>query len=101
MTEKAILESAKSALSGMVAIRDFCRSINLASSEASVIQMVRESGFPAKKLGGIWESDKESIVEWRKKYINGEVKVKVEAEEKPKTEPQAKKIQQSVKPGKK
>ena len=97
MTEKAFLESAKTALSGMVAIRDFCRSINLASSEASVIQMVRESGFPAKKLGGIWESDKESIVDWRKKYINGEVKVKEAVGEKPKPEPTGKKQEKAKK----
>ena len=61
------------ALSGMVAIRDFCRSINLASSEASIIQFIKECGFPAKKLGGIWESDKVKIIEWRRNYISGEV----------------------------
>jgi len=60
------------ALSGMKAIREFCRSINLSSSEASVINMIKTCKFPARKLGGIWESDKELIVTWRKKYILGE-----------------------------
>jgi len=58
-----------SALSGMTAIRDFNRSINLASSEASVIQMIRDEEFPAKKLGGIWESDKDMIIAWRKSRL--------------------------------
>lgn len=97
MTEAALIEKSKTMLSGMVAIRDFCRSINLASSEASVIQMIRESGFPAKKLGGIWESEKELIVTWRKNYLTGEVKT----EEKPKPELTGKKIQQQTTRGKK
>lgn len=67
------------ALSGMTAIRDFCRSIGLASSEASVIQMIKECGFPAKKLGGIWESDRDIIKEWRRKYISGDVELKKES----------------------
>lgn len=70
------------ALSGMTAIRDFCRSIGLASSEASVIQMIKECGFPAKKLGGIWESDRDIIKEWRRKYISGEVELKKEGNNK-------------------
>jgi hypothetical protein len=60
-------------LSGMKAIRDFCRSINLASSEASVINMIITCKFPARKIGGIWESRKDSIITWRKKYIDGEI----------------------------
>jgi hypothetical protein len=73
MTTTAINEAKENALSGMKAIRDFCRSINLASSESSIIGMILQCGFPAKKIGGIWESHKGSIVSWRKKYINGEV----------------------------
>jgi hypothetical protein len=88
MTDEAILKSAKTALSGMNAIRDFCRSINLASSEVTVIKMIRESGFPAKKLGGIWESDKEAIVDWRKKFINEEIKPEIKPEVKPEVKSQ-------------
>lgn len=60
------------ALSGMTAIRDYCRSINLASSEASIIQFVKEEEFPARKLGGIWESDKEEITLWRRNRLRSD-----------------------------
>lgn len=91
MTDEAISKAASTALSGMNAIRDFCRSINLASSEATVIQMIREYSFPAKKLGGIWESDKELIVKWRKNYLNGDDKT--EKEDKKEAIPADKKTQ--------
>jgi len=61
------------ALSGMTAIREYCRSINLASSEVSIIRFIQQYGFPAKKLGGIWESNKTKITEWRKNYVSGEL----------------------------
>jgi uncharacterized protein (DUF2147 family) len=80
------------ALSGMKAIRDFCRSINLASAEASVINMIHACQFPAKKIGGIWESNQESIKTWRKKYVDGEIKI-----ENTKIKPPKKKIQQNMK----
>ncbi|HBJ74415.1 MAG TPA: hypothetical protein DDY86_02570 [Syntrophaceae bacterium] len=63
------------ALSGMKQIQEYCRSISLASSESSIIKMITDYGFPARKLCGIWESDKEYIVEWRKKLIKGEINV--------------------------
>lgn len=100
MTEAAFLKQANTALSGMTAIRDFCRSINLASSEASVISMIIQCGFPARKIGGIWESDKEKIVEWRKKYVSGEVEEKpptVQPEKKPSLAVPFKKNQQNGK----
>lgn len=50
-----------SVLYGMKAICDY---INL--TEATVLQRIRECGFPAAKMnGGIWESDTELIDEWR------------------------------------
>lgn len=68
MTDNQPLEN--TALSGMTAIREFCRLINLASSESSVINMIHTCDFPARKIGGIWESDKVLIVEWRQRFIN-------------------------------
>jgi len=62
-------------LSGMKAIQEHCRAINLPSSEVTVLQMIRESGFPARKLGGIWASDREAIAKWLKIYISGEITV--------------------------
>ena len=59
-------------LSGMKAIQDHCRAKNLPSSEATVLQMIRESGFPARKLGGIWVANTEIIETWVKKYTAGE-----------------------------
>lgn len=61
------------ALSGMKAICEFCRAITLPCSEASVMQMIHECSFPARKIGGIWESDKDLITTWRRKWISGEI----------------------------
>lgn len=56
----------------MTAIRDYCRSINMQSSEVTIIQLIKEEEFPAKKLGGVWESDKDLINGWRKRrLLNG------------------------------
>jgi hypothetical protein len=74
------------ALSGMKAIQDFCRSIGLPSAESTVINFILSEDFPAKKLGGIWESDKDLIVEWRKKRLtvsNGNGSAAMEPEKKP------------------
>lgn len=74
------------ALSGMKAIQEFCRTIGLPSSESTVINFILSEDFPAKKLGGIWESDKELIVEWRKKRLtvnNGNGSAATEPEKKP------------------
>jgi hypothetical protein len=59
-------------LSGMKAIQEHCRAINLPSSEATVLQMIRDSGFPARKLGGIWVADPEVIGTWVKVFTSGE-----------------------------
>ena len=63
------------ALSGMKAIREFCGSIGLPRTETSILQLKLQCGFPMKKLLGSWESDKEMIVEWRKKYVQGEIEI--------------------------
>jgi hypothetical protein len=71
------------ALSGMTAIRDFCRSINMQSSEVTIVQLIKEEDFPAKKLGGVWESDQDLIIQWRKRRL---AVVTPEPEEPPKPE---------------
>lgn len=56
-----------SQLSGMKQICEYIR-----RSECTVLSLVRTEGFPAKKIGGIWESDTELIDEWRKgNIVNG------------------------------
>jgi hypothetical protein len=57
------------ALSGMKAISQHCRAINLASAECSILDMIRNEGFPARKLGGVWESDKLLIATWRRNRL--------------------------------
>ena len=60
----------ETALGGMTAIRDFCRSINLQCSEATIISMIKECGFPARKLRGQWTSDKALIKKWHVGFIS-------------------------------
>ena len=36
-----------------------------------IMRWVRDDGFPAKKIDGIWESDADLILEWRRKKIKG------------------------------
>lgn len=45
-------------------------------SEATVLNWIRNLGFPATKIGGSWESDTEFIDEWRRGQIvkNSEVR---------------------------
>jgi len=63
------MEEHNTALSGMKAISQHCRSINLASAECSILDMIRNENFPARKLGGVWESDKLLIATWRRNRL--------------------------------
>jgi hypothetical protein len=60
-----MVESA-TALSGMKEICYYVR-----RSESTVLQWIRELDFPAKKIGGVWESDRTLVDQWRKEQING------------------------------
>ena len=53
-------------LSGMKAI---CTYIN--RSEATVLGWIRDLGFPAKKLGGIWESTTDLADKWHLEQLEG------------------------------
>jgi hypothetical protein len=53
-------------LCGMKAICEHCRAISLPSSESTIISMVRQYGFPAKKVGGVWISNTDAIMDWTK-----------------------------------
>jgi hypothetical protein len=55
------------ALSGMKVISEYVR-----RSPSTVLSWIRELGFPARKIGGIWESDKELIDQWRKDQIRAQ-----------------------------
>ena len=56
-------------LSGMKAISEYCRSINMASAPDTILALIRDESFPARKLGGIWESEKILIQAWRIKRL--------------------------------
>jgi hypothetical protein len=43
-------------------------------SESTVLDWIRNWNFPAQKIGGIWESDRELIDQWRKEQIGGVAK---------------------------
>ena len=56
----------EAALSGMAEICEYVR-----RSDATVLSWIRSRKFPARKLGGVWESDKTLIDEWRRLQIIG------------------------------
>ena len=59
-------EVAKSStnLSGMEEIAQYTR-----RSKATVLDWIKNAGFPAAKLGHVWESDKDMIDQWKKERI--------------------------------
>ena len=57
-------------LGGMTAIRDYCRILGLQCAESSIIALIKECGFPARKLGGQWLSDKLLIKNWIVGFIS-------------------------------
>jgi len=52
------------ALSGMKRISEY-----VSRSEPTVLAWIRNNGFPARKIGGIWESKKDKIDEWKEKFL--------------------------------
>ena len=44
----------------------------LGRSWDTVERWIREEGFPARKIDGVWESDSELITNWRRSQINGQ-----------------------------
>lgn len=51
----------------LVGMKEICQFVR--RSEPTVIVWIRDMDFPAKKIGGIWESDKVLVQKWRRKYI--------------------------------
>jgi len=51
----------------LIGMRAICDYVN--RSESTVLGLIRHEDFPAKKIGGIWESDKELIDDWRRQQI--------------------------------
>lgn len=59
-------------LIGMKEIQEYCRSIGLPSSTDTILSYIREYGLPARKLKNIWAADRESIVNWYKRFVDGD-----------------------------
>lgn len=59
----------ESALHDMKEICKYCK-----RSPATILAWIRQLGFPAEKIGGSWESDKNEIIAWRIKLIRAGVK---------------------------
>ena len=62
-----MVKKSKDLLQGMLEI---CAYIN--RSEATVIKLIQRDGFPAKKIGGIWESSKKKVDKWRDKFFEAD-----------------------------
>jgi len=58
----------ETALNGMKEISGF-----VGYSPSTILVWIRDCYFPARKLAGIWISDREEIAEWRRAYIRGEL----------------------------
>ncbi len=56
------------ALTGM---KEICGYIN--RSEPTVLDLIRKQDFPAKKIGGVWESSKSLVDTWRKATVYSDV----------------------------
>ena len=68
------MTKSETALVGMAEISAYVQ-----RSEKTVLDIIKNEGFPAKKLGGIWESDTLLIDKWRRKRINQEREIDLRA----------------------
>lgn len=55
----------------LVGMKDICQ--YTCRSESTVLAWIRDMDFPAKKVGGIWESNTKMIDVWRIKLLSDEV----------------------------
>lgn len=63
-------EQERIGMTSLTGMKEICRYFR--RSEATILKLIRAEGFPAKKIGGQWESDKELIDQWRRKKISYE-----------------------------
>jgi len=84
-------------LSGM---KEICNHLN--RSEPTVLTLIRDYAFPAKKVLGVWESDTDLIDSWRKEQIaRGNTVVPMANAGRPPAGKKARKRQKSVVSGQK
>ena len=53
----------------LIGMKAICGYVN--RSESTVINWIRDMDFPATKIGGIYEAEKDEINTWRKRLANG------------------------------
>lgn len=51
----------------IVGMKDLCKYER--RSETTVLDLIRNAGYPAAKIRGVWEANTERIEKWRDKYI--------------------------------
>lgn len=66
MAKSNISVSGSTALCGM---KEIVRYVNL--SQVTILKLIREQSFPARKIRGIWASDTKLIGKWWLKQIKG------------------------------
>lgn len=57
-------------MAALMGMKDIQKHVNM--SEATVLVWIRQVGFPAKKVGGIWISDTEAISRWLVRLIESD-----------------------------
>lgn len=50
-------------INGLKGMKEICSHVNM--SETTVLKLIRDTGFPAKKIGGQWISDIMLLEQWR------------------------------------
>lgn len=65
--KKTVEPEVHDALVGMKAICEYYM-----RSEPTILGLIRDSGFPARKIGGIWEASKSRVDSWRDAYFHDE-----------------------------
>jgi hypothetical protein len=51
----------------LMGMKDIQKQVNM--SEATVLAWIRNEGFPARKVGGVWVSETETINRWFAKIV--------------------------------
>lgn len=62
--------AAKTNGTALVGMKEICGYMR--RSEATVLELIRDCEFPAKKIRGCWESDTGLIDRWRREQITGQ-----------------------------
>ncbi len=65
MVEKKEKSKVAGSLSGMQAIADYVN-----RSESTVLKLIRDADFPAKKIGGVWEAKKTKVDVWYEEMVS-------------------------------